>query len=198
MRGGAWPDDFSHEVDSRGFLGQLRAALDGTPKIDLPTEAQWEYACRAKSTTDWYNGYNCTSASYDAAPANLKKMVRYSTNHGYGPDGKIIGNADYAATLGTSNGTARVGSYLPNAWGLYDMTGNVWEWCLDAYAGFTSEDQTEPTGPAGSSSSKRVLRSGAITSPAFGTRTAVRLYKDPWYVAGAGAIGFRLCLTVSE
>ena len=198
MRGGAWPDDFSHEVDSRGFLGHLRAALDGTPKIDLPTEAQWEYACRAKSTNDWYNGYDCTSGSYDSSPAVLNKIARYARNHGYGPAGTIIGDAAYAATLGTSNGTARVGSYLPNAWGLYDMTGNVWEWCLDVYADFTSADQTEPTGPVGSSSSPRSLRGGGITSPAFGTHTAIRLGKVPWYTAGDGAIGFRLCLTVSE
>ena len=198
MRGGAWPDDFSHEVDSRGFLGQLRAALDGTPKIDLPTEAQWEYACRAKSTTDWYNGNDCATASWDSSPSLLNKIARYARNHGYGPDGKIIGNADYAATLGTSNGTARVGSYLPNAWGLYDMTGNVWEWCLDVYAGFTSEDQTEPTGPAGSSNSSRSLRGGAVTSPAYGTRTAIRLSKAPWFETGGGVIGFRLCLTVTE
>ncbi|MBE6397819.1 MAG: formylglycine-generating enzyme family protein [Lentisphaerae bacterium] len=197
--GAEWPDNLSHEVTSGSFLGNLRNALDGAPKIDLPTEAQWEYACRAKSTNDWYNGYDCIYGNDGSSPANLNKIARYAQNHGYGPDGTIIGKSAYAATLGTSNGTARVGSYLPNAFGLYDMTGNVWEWCLDWHASFTSDGQTEPPGPdKADSDSKRVLRGGGITSAAYQTRTAMRISQLPWYTGGSGAIGFRLCLTVTE
>jgi len=198
MRGGSWPDDLSHGVSSEGFLGHLRAALDGTPKIDLPTEAQWEYACRAKSTTDWYTGYNCESDQLKDSPDHLRKIARFRMSGGYGPNGSIIGDANYAATLGTSNGTARVGSYLPNAWGLYDMTGNVWEWCLDRYDNFSSDEQTEPPGPAISPTSTRTLRGGGITSPAYDTRTAKRLSKASSWSGGDGVGGFRLCLTVTE
>ena len=91
------------------FLGLLnaRTGLD----FDLPTEAQWEYACRAG------NGEGCwgdgSTISGNAEDANLNRLGRYGLNGG------------------STEGTAVVGTYAPNSWGLYDMHGNVWEWCLD-------------------------------------------------------------------
>ncbi len=108
-----------HEADAESFLGKLRS-MTGLA-FDLPTEAQWEYACRAGTTTALNSGKNLTA---------LKECPNM----------------------------AEVGSYLPNAWGLYDMHGNVWEWCLDWYGGYPSSAVTDPLGAA--SGSYRVLRGG--------------------------------------
>jgi formylglycine-generating enzyme required for sulfatase activity len=101
----------------------------------LPTEAEWEYACRAGTTTDYYWGRNYppTTAADTAAMDN---------------------NAVWWHNSPSS--TARVATKLPNAWGLYDMSGNVFEWCNDWYGWYGSGSQTDPTGP--STGSFRVLR----------------------------------------
>ena len=189
----AWPGDLSHNVASGSFLYNLRSRLSGAPKLDLPTEAQWEYACRAECTNSWYNGYDSIGTQF---PWHVNKIARYAGERGYGPDGNLIGDAAIAAVMGTTNGTARVGSYLPNAWGLYDMAGNVAEMCLDWYANYTSADQEEPAGP--SSGSLRSWRGGAITSKGNGVRSALRGSRAPSSTASEGWLGFRLCLTITE
>ena len=113
--GAGWPG--SSAVDATSFMGKLRAKT-GIDEFDLPTEAQWEYACRAGTTTDFNNGKNLTGNANDA---NLNEVGRYLYN----------GGQDDSQECTTSGGTAKVGSYMPNAWGLYDMHGNVLEWCLD-------------------------------------------------------------------
>ena len=185
--GGTWPTNLTHEVDSDSFLGNLREALYGAPKLDLPTEAQWEYACRAKSTTMYYNGKSCSNG--------------YVANGGY-LNGAAI-SAAIAPTLGTTNGTARVGSYMPNAWGLYDMLGNVQEWCLDWYAMFTADAQTEPPGPEAADAfvskdgyNQRSVRGGGFATAAAQSRAA-RRDRDTWPMTDSSR-GFRLCLTVME
>ena len=122
----------------------------------LPTEAEWEYACRAGTTTPFNTGNNLTTdqANYDG---------RYPYN----------GN-----TKGKYQGkTMPVGSYTPNAWGLYDMHGNVWEWCSDWYGNYPKVAQTNPQGP--STSSYRVFRGGSWDFNAQICRSANRDFSTP-------------------
>ncbi|MBR4654419.1 MAG: SUMF1/EgtB/PvdO family nonheme iron enzyme [Kiritimatiellae bacterium] len=176
--GAQWPS--SSAVDLTSFMGKLqtRTGLN----FDLPTEAQWEYACRAGTTSDYNNGGNTEN--------DLKLLGRYGGNQ---TDGKG----------GYSSGTTAVGSYMSNAWGLYDMHGNVWEWCLD-WAGDLSSGVTDPVGV--SSGSQRVVRSSAyfqsfsstFTNP---TRTELnhtssvrrRLTPSSQHGVGYGGFGFRIC-----
>ncbi len=163
-RGTHWP--LSSAVDPSSLIGKLRVrtGLD----FDLPTEAQWEYACRAGTISAYNNGGHTEN--------DLKLLGRYAGNwtDGFG---------------GYSKHTA-VGSYAPNAWGLYDMHGNVWEWCLDWY-GALSGSQTDPIGsPSGA---YRVLRGGSWSYDASYCRSAYRNDYSPSYEGGN--IGLRLALS---
>ena len=131
--GTQWPS--SSAVDATSFMGRLRARtkLD----FDLPTEAQWEYACRAGTTSEYNNG----SDKED----DLKSLGRYRDNQSDGRGGH-------------SQHNTTVGSYTPNRWGLYDMYGNVWEWCRDWY-GDLSDNLMDPKGSA--TGDRRVLRGGS-------------------------------------
>lgn len=117
-----WPN--SSKIDSNSVLSMLRkkTGLDG---LDLPTEAQWECACRAGTKTDFYTG---DDISEDAGEniATLRKIGRFNANHYSESEEDPFASCD-----GVKTGTAKVGSYLPNAWGLYDFIGNVGEWCLN-------------------------------------------------------------------
>ena len=118
----------------------------------LPTEAQWEYACRAGSQTayGWGNALNGDRANCNGA--------------------RPCGTEEKGPCLGKP---AVVGSYAPNAWGLHDMHGNVWEWCADWYETDLGMESAE--NPAGNSSgTNRVVRSGAFAYPARACRSAFR------------------------
>ncbi|MBR4675767.1 MAG: formylglycine-generating enzyme family protein [Victivallales bacterium] len=139
-------------MDGGSFFGVLRARTGLT--FDLPTEAQWEYACRAGTTTALNSGENLTDA--ETCP-NMNEVGRYKGNQN---DGK----GDYKEHT-------KVGCYLPNAWGLYDCHGNVWEWCLDWYqSGWGKAVDTDPVGAT--SGSVRVLRGGGWLSRAGNCRSA--------------------------
>ena len=116
----------------------------------LPTEAEWEYACRAGSTTPFNTGNNITTDE-----ANYNGNYPYNNN----PKGKY------------REKTTEVGSFSPNAFGLYDMHGNVWEWCWDWDGAYSSGAQTDPAGAA-SGGSGRVLRGGGWFNSAQNLRSA--------------------------
>ena len=117
-----WPDT-SYTPAAVSYIGVLRTRT-GNSSFDLPTCARWECAARAGCTNRWYNGVDAASGT--EANAAARALCRNAGNGGL-VDGTTIpaGNAD------SSSGTAVVGSYLPNAWGLYDCIGNVMEQCLD-------------------------------------------------------------------
>jgi formylglycine-generating enzyme required for sulfatase activity len=122
----------------------------------LPTEAEWEYACRAGTTTPFNTGNNVTifQANYDG-------------NHPY---------------LDNEKGTylrkpVEVGTYDPNPWGLFDIHGNLWEWCWDWYEEYADDPALNPLGA--SSGVLRVLRGGSWNDSAQGLRSAYRGYSPP-------------------
>ena len=134
--------------------------LPGGWKYVLPTEAQWEYACRAATTTvySWGNTLLAENANW---------------NHGSDP-----------------NQTVDVGQYLPNAWGLYDMHGNVYEWTADWHAPYTSNAKIDPEGPA--SAAGRSNRGGSWTFDGTHLPVARRFSNLP--TDRFNYIGFRLSL----
>ncbi len=170
-----WPQ--SSAVGSSSFVGKLRART-GLTTLDLPTEAQWERAARAGTGTALNSGKNLTNTG--SCP-NMSEVGRYWYN----------GGSVYTQGGNTSIGTAKVGTYLPNSWGLYDMHGNVWEWCLDWYETYHAAT-TDPVGAA--SGSRRVRRGGSWYCDAGSCRSALRSSLGP--DGRSGDIGFRLSRTL--
>jgi len=143
-------------------------------KYRLPTEAEWEYACRAGSKTRF---------SFGDADADLGAYAWYTAN-----------SAD--RTTGVKS-THPAGLKKPNAWGLYDMHGNVWEWCSDWYAAdYGPESQTDPAGPA--KGAIRVLRGGSWNYCSWGCRLAGRgrIGPDGQYDVNGG--GFRVVVAEKD
>jgi formylglycine-generating enzyme required for sulfatase activity len=154
------------------FCRKLAATTGKT--IRLPTEAEWEYACRAGSKTRF---------SFGDADANLGAYAWYTAN-----------SAD--RTTGVKS-THPAGLKKPNAWGLYDMHGNVWEWCSDWYAAdYGPESQTDPAGPA--KGAIRVLRGGSWNYCSWGCRLAGRgrIGPDGKYDVNGG--GFRVVVAEKD
>jgi formylglycine-generating enzyme required for sulfatase activity len=154
ISGNTNPDSWGSVPTSDNSTWNSVVVVYGSTGYRLPTEAQWEYACRAGTTTAFYNGNN-----YDG---------------GTGYDTALIGLVAWFYSNNSSRITHQVGLKKPNAWGLYDMYGNVWEWCWDWYAqdyGGTGT-QIDPTGA--SSGSLRVSRGGGWGSTAQLVRSAYR------------------------
>jgi len=137
-------------------------------KYALPTEAQWEYAARAGTDTTWYFGNDAKSLPEHA---NFADRELYDS-----PSGKY-GYADRHMRDG-SEGVAVVGRYLPNAWGLHDVYGNVWEWCQDDYTN-QLPGGVDPVGKAEGNRIKTVARGGCWLSPADYCRSAMRQRFEP-------------------
>ena len=128
----------------------------------LPSEAQWEYACRAGTTTRYYNGDNPEMVTKvgNVADATVNAKFPRWGDANKSSDGYVF--------------TAPVGSFHPNAFGLYDMHGNAWEWCADWYdAGYYATSPLDnPAGPR--SGVYRVMRGCCWAGSAFGARSAQR------------------------
>ena len=164
------------------FLGQLRSktGLD----FDLPSEAQWEFAARAgNGDTKWGNDSGIMNTEKDV---NLDLFGRYERNGGRVHGGGTT-YSDPDMSCGAANATAIVGSYAPNAWGLYDTSGNLWEWCLDWMEDNITANEgkinIDPSAPAktlsGASGGNRVLRGGSWYNAAGGCRPAMRSANAP-------------------
>ncbi len=173
------PDMPVHNVswnDAVAFCKRLSEKEHRTYR--LPSEAEWEYACRAGTTTPFNTGDNLTSAQ-----AQIDASEPY---------------------IGTTRGrtpqrTQRVASFPPNAWGLYDMHGNVAQWCADWYASLPIGEATDPKGPAQPTSlesANRVVRGGAWCQPARTARSASRWNYSP--VIKTNYIGFRVVMEMNN
>ena len=145
--------------DCQEFIKKVNAKNGG---YRLPTEAEWEYACRAGTTTAYSIG------------DSLKKI-----------------DANYAD--GAADSTKTVGSYSPNAFGLYDMHGNVNEWCEDRNAKYPAGAVTDPKGPA--TGERRIVRGGAFYLKVSSARSSYRTHNTPTLQGGTG-YGLRLARTV--
>jgi len=156
--------------DCQTFITKLNQIGQGT--FRLPTEAEWEYACRAGTTTAFYWG-NSDSDSI------MKDNCWYDQNA-----------REWTWTLPHANkeGTQQVGTKLPNAWGLHNMSGNVWEWCQDRSGLYPSESVVDPIGQV--SGSYRVRRGGCWDDDAWYCRSAYRGRDNPGYTNNS--MGFRV------
>jgi formylglycine-generating enzyme required for sulfatase activity len=159
--------------DAKEFCAKLTAFEKATGRLPegyeytLPTEAQWEYACRAGTTTALNSGKNLSDKDQCL---EMDEVGWYKYN--------------------SDRATHPVGQKLPNVWGLYDMHGNVWEWCLDRYGDYPTSAVTDPTGPIMGSS--RVIRGGSWYFYAGGCRSATRSGNGPSYYDSN--YGFRVAL----
>ncbi len=143
----------------------------------LPTEAQWEFACRG--------------GAFTVQPFHLGKSL-FSTQANFDGDcpygGKVCGP--------NLRRTTTVGSYRPNAWGLFDMHGNVWEWCRDFYDEdhYRTSREKDPSGPF--DGDHRSLRGGSWDDEGYWCRSAMRLHR--WPDCHNGTIGFRVVLALPQ
>jgi len=159
----------------------------------LPTEAEWEYAARAGTDTAIYTG-SITILDYNNAP-ELDPIEWYGGNSCVSYDGGYDCSGWSEKQYNCSNcGTHPVAQKQPNAWGLYDMLGNVGEWCQDWYDDYPTASIADPTGP--SSGSDRVIRGGCWFSFARYCRSANRHWYSPGY--RYRRYGFRLVLVPGQ
>ncbi len=157
--------------DTQRFIDALNEHIkktkQGTVLVRLPSEAEWEYAARAGTTTRFYWGDD----------PDYKDINYYAWW-----DGNAYGGSESDVRI--------VGLKMPNDFGLYDMSGNVWEWCEDWFAEYPAGPVTDPVGPE--SGAHRVLRGGGWTNEGRQCRSAYRSYALP--PDATKRIGFRLAM----
>ncbi len=154
--------------DVQGFIARLNGAVPGL-EARLPTEAEWEYACRAGTSTPFSFGRDITP-----------EQVNYNGDYPYRGNQKRLSREE----------TVEVASLPANSWGLYEMHGNVWEWCQDWYGNYPEGPTVDPTGPA--TGERRVLRGGSWIDCGRFARSAYRLDVGPGL--RLRFCGFRLAL----
>ena len=182
--------------DAMQFCNELNrvyaAKLQGKWKFTLPTEAQWEYACRAGTETSLNNGINMFINGEKDAP-DLDDLGWYGGNCGRNYDLEKGENIDGWAEKqypDTKGGSHAAGNKEPNRWGFYDMHGNVSEWCRDKYGRYSTGAVTDPVGP--NMGAHRVLRGGGWSDDARHCRSANRAHMEPG--SRSSSVGFRLAL----
>lgn len=171
-------------VDADAFAAEL-SAYDESRDYALPTEAQWERACRAGTTTRFWFGDRVDPGALTANGLDLEAYgVLEDTADDVWPqaDGCVV--------------SAPVASFPANGWALHDMTGNVWEWCHDYFETFSSDPVVDPRGPAEGLGDMHIMRGGSYMDAADDFRSGVRRWmydfvKQPH-------IGFRLVSPVPE
>ena len=169
LRGTGWPN--SKTVSSSSTVGKLRAKT--SLAFELPTEAQWEYACRAGHSGNTYNEGTAYNKNYYGALA--------------------WGQVNAGGT------THPVGQKKPSDWDFYDFYGNAYEWCRDWFGAYSADAQVDPEGPTSNSSNQRVRRGGAFGSNESGCNSYYRNHgvSGENYDSSANA-GYRLVVETDE
>jgi formylglycine-generating enzyme required for sulfatase activity len=166
-------------VEDDSFMGRLRRKT-GLGGFDLPTEAQWEYACRAGTTTAWNNGTTNVYTSVESdRDSELDKLGWYGKE---------------------KNSAVEVGLKEPNAWGLYDMHGGQLEWTLNYSQDDNTKDTIDPVGPTKAAQTVTTLRrarGGSWFHSAYGCRAAYRGYHYQPSVAYVN-LGFRVFFNIGQ
>jgi formylglycine-generating enzyme len=176
-------DDAMEYCEKLTALEKQKGHLPNGYEYNLPTEAQWEYACRAGTTTATFNGPLVIEGRN--APV-LNDISWYAGNSSVNYYGKKLGNSEA--------GPRNAGQKKPNAWGLQDMPGNIWEWCRDWYGIYPGGNVTDPTGAV--TGTGRVNRGGSWGSGASSERSASRA-SNPKSEKSAYR-GFRIALCVVQ
>ena len=157
--------------DCMKYIKKLNSKKEGVYR--LPTEAEWEYACRAGTSTaySWGNRMDCTRAMYSNNSKKSNECLEHVISMGLATDRP-----------------APVKSYPPNAWGLYDMHGNVWEWCFNWHGDYPARAVTDPLGP--DSGTLKIRRGGSWFGGGHVCRSANRNFGHP--ASRYRTTGFRL------
>ena len=169
--------------------GQVAPHVNWSSGYRLPTEAEWERAARGGANGQrfpWGNTISWGQANYESYWSGSAPYCPY--------DLALTRGFDPAFNDGIQPYTSRVNVFAPNGYGLYDMAGNVWQWCWDWYGSYASGSQTDPRGPA--LGSDRVFRGGGWAFDAYSCRTAFRYHIDP--PSGYSFIGFRSVLAPGQ
>ena len=185
---------------SASFLGKLRTKFGDAFAFDLPGAAQWEYACKAGNGNYKWGDGTAISASLNGAANNkdyedvaFNEIARNAYNNAMGTYTAASATlATTSADVDATCGTALVGSYRSNSWGLYDMHGNVWEICLDQFSGNDSNPYVETPTPA-TASNNHPLKGGSFQRGPFRHRAAFQL---GWDQTAGQDRGIRVAITL--